>query len=70
VTGEAAEQTSTEGGEGKIGAGKEGSTKGGEEGDDWELDGGGGDKNSLLRASATWLLDPGVWRISEVNSEM
>jgi hypothetical protein len=31
---EAAEQTSTEGGEGKIGAGKEGSTKGDDEGDE------------------------------------
>jgi hypothetical protein len=70
ATNEAAEQTSTEGGEGKSGAGKEGSTRGDEEGDEGALDGGGGDDTGLLRASATWLLEPGVWRISEVNSEM
>jgi hypothetical protein len=70
ATDEAAEQTSTEGGEGKSGVGKEGSTRGDEQGDEGGLDGGGGDEKGLLRASATWLLEPGVWRISEVNSEM
>jgi hypothetical protein len=70
ATNEAAEQTSTEGGEGKSGAGKEGSTRGDEEGDEGALDGGGGDDTGLLRASATWLLEPGVWRISDVNSKM
>jgi hypothetical protein len=70
ATNEAAEQTSTEGGEGKSGAGKEGSTRGDKEDDGETPDGGGSDDTGLLRASATWLLEPGVWRISEVNSEM
>jgi hypothetical protein len=50
---EVAEQASTEGEEGERGAGKEGSTKGDEDGDEGRPHGGGGDGSGLLSASAT-----------------
>jgi hypothetical protein len=72
VTGttEGAGQSSTEGGEGKIGSGRGGSTMGGEDSSKGRLAGVGGARIGQLRASVTWFVAPGVYRLSLENSEM